>query len=457
MSVETTKQINETPLVTGNLWHAIWTMSWPLLLTTIANSLVSLTDVKVASLLGSHNQAAVGLAENIIFMFMVFILSLGVGTTAIVARAFGARDQKEMILAAGQSFAFSVIMGLILSCTAGLCAQYMIGLFTRSQQVFEAARTYLNAYSLVLIPYSVSIIANALFRAIGDSKKPLIVVSTMTAINITLDVLLVVYQWPVKGLGIVGMAWAGLIAALIGATLSLFLVRRSILAPCLGKIWPVHKDILRRLSAIGLPSAFQRLGWTLSVFVVFFILDKCQDSVAALASWTIGMRVESLIYMPLMALSLAVSSIIGQNLGANETDRAIQAGWRVTNIGIIMMVILGFGLFAFAGPVARSMSTDIGTIAYTTSYLRINCLAEPFLALAMVLTGALQGAGDTKSPMWFTIITNWLVRLPLAYFLAIALHLGPEGVWWAMTTSILLQAVLVTWRFHSKAWLTVKV
>ena len=241
-----------------------------------------------------------------------------------------------MILAAGQSCTFSVIMGLILSCTAGLCAQYMIGLFTRSQQVFEAARTYLNAYSLVLIPYSVSIIANALFRAIGDSKKPPIVVSTMTAINITLDVLLLVYQWPVKGLGIVGMAWAGLIAALIGATLSLFLVRRSILAPCLGQIWPVHKDILRRLSAIGLPSAFQRLGWTLSVFVVFFILDKCQDSVAALASWTIGMRVESLIYMPLMALSLAVSSIIGQNLGANETDRAIQAGWRVTNIGIIM-------------------------------------------------------------------------------------------------------------------------
>jgi len=333
----------------------------------------------------------------------------------------------------------------------------MIGLFTRSQQVFEAARTYLNAYSLVLIPYSVSIIANALFRAIGDSKKPLIVVSTMTAINITLDVLLVVYQWPVKGLGVVGMAWAGLIAALAGATLSLFLIRQSILSPCLGQIWPVHRDILRRLSAIGLPSAFQRLGWTLSVFVVFFILDKCQNSVAALASWTIGMRVESLIYMPLMALSLAVSSIIGQNLGANETDRAIQAGWRVTNIGIVMMVILGFGLFAFAGPVARSMSTDIGTIAYTTSYLRINCLAEPFLALAMVLTGALQGAGDTKSPMWFTIITNWLVRLPLAYFLAIALHLGPEGVWWAMTTSILLQAVLVTWRFHSKAWLTVKV
>jgi multidrug resistance protein, MATE family len=454
---EKQKEKSSSSLVTGNLWRAIWVMSWPLLLTTIANSLVGLVDVKVASYLGSDTQAAVGLAEHIIFIFMVFILSVGVGSTALVSRAYGAQDHHEMLKATSQSFTLSILLGLVMTATASLTAQFVLGYFTSSPHVLSEGRAYLMAYSFVLMPYSISIIANAVFRAIGDSKTPLCIISSMTLVNIVGDYLTVLKNFPVPGLGVRGMAYASLAASLLGATLAIFFMRRSILKESLGQLLPIDKHELMRIARIGIPSAFQRMGWALSVFAIFFILARCNDSVSALASWTIGMRVESLIFMPLLALSLAVASIVGQNLGANETERAFQAGWRVTSIGIYMMVIAGFVLYSLAAPVAELMSNEPGTVAYTCQYLKINALGEPCLAVGMVLTGALQGAGDTKAPMWFTIITNWLIRIPLAYVLAIIFKLGPSGVWWAMLSSIVIQGMLVGWRYQSRAWLRLKI
>ncbi|HNM48824.1 MAG TPA: MATE family efflux transporter, partial [Candidatus Obscuribacter sp.] len=207
----------EKTLITGNLWHAIWIMSWPLILTTIANSLVGLVDVQVAGTLGAATQAAVGLAEHVLFVFMLTILSIGVGTTALVARAFGASEEEEMVKAAGQSFLLSIMLGLALAAVASLTAHFAMGYFSQSKEVLDSGRAYLAAYSFVLLPFSVTVIANAAFRAIGDSKTPLYIVSAMTAVNIAGDYLTVIYNWPVPGLGIRGMAYAALLGSGLGA------------------------------------------------------------------------------------------------------------------------------------------------------------------------------------------------------------------------------------------------
>lgn len=450
-------QTSEAPLVTGNLWRAIWIMSWPLLLTTIANSMVSLTDVFVAGKLGSSTQAAVGLAEHVLFIFMISIMSIGVGTTALVSRAFGAANREEMLNAAGQSLTLSVLTGIVMTVLALLAANFVLPYFASSPEVAQSGRSYLAAYAFVLLPFSVSMIANSAFRAIGDSKTTLAIVVTATTLNILGDFATVIYNFPVAGLGIKGMAYAGLLGSTVGALLAFICLRRSPLKESLSKLLPIHKDILARVLRIGVPSALGRLGWSLSVFVVFFILIKCPDSTNALASWTIGMRVESLVFMPLMALSLSVASIVGQNLGAREIERAYSAGWRVTGIGVWMMTAAALILFFFAPSIARALTSESGAIDYTTHYLRINCLGEPFLALGMVLTGALQGAGDSKGPMWFTLICNWLIRIPVAWLLALTFKLGPDGVWWSMTLSIVIQGILMVMRYRARKWIQIKV
>ncbi len=432
-------------------------MSWPLLLTTISGSITGMVDIQVAGLIGSAAQAAVGLSEQIIFLFMIFIMSVSVGTTAVVSRAVGAGDTADSIAATSQSLALALMMGVVLAILAFLTSSLVLPVFTSSKPVIEQAQLFLRIFSMYLIPFSILSIVNASFRAIGDAKTPLAVILAVTTVTVAGDYLTVVGNWPVPGLGINGIAWSSVVGSTVGGTIAIWQLRRSPLKDSLIHIWPLSFGGIGRVVNIGIPSALQRFSWACAVFVLFFILSRCQNPTEALASWTIGMRVEGLVFMPLLAFSLAVSSIVGQNLGARQVDRAFQAGWHVMWIGVALLLVLAVLIFACAEPFARFMSQDPQTIKYTAGYLRINAIAEPFLAVGMVLAGALQGAGDTRAPMWISVFSNWIVRLPLAWLLALCLGWGPDGAWASMTVSVILMGLLTAWRFQSGAWVKVKV
>jgi putative MATE family efflux protein len=451
-------KINEAPLIEGSLWRSIWIMSWPLLLMTISTSIVSIVDTQVAGKLGSISQAAVGISEQVVFVFMVFVMSVGVGTTAVASRAFGAKDHDKAIHTAGQSMTLSVGIGILLSLMSMYFSEPLMRTFSPSTGATMLASSYLKIYSFYLLPFSVVSIMSATFRSAGDTKTPLLVVAIMTVINIILDYALVCYNWPIAHLGVKGIAYAGLISSFVGSLIAIYRIKcSSILKDSLNRLLPLNLEIIKRILTIGLPSGFQKFGWALSIFAMFFILKHCANPTEAIASWTIGIRTEGVVFMPMLALSLAVSSIIGQNLGAKQVDRAFQAGWHVTAIGFVLMVILAVVMFCGAHLFAHLMSSDATTIGYTISYLRINAIAEPMLAISMVLSGALQGAGDTQVSMWISLVAQWLIRLPLAWLLALHFHLGPQGAWISMTTSMYCLAILMTLRYQSKAWIKIQV
>jgi putative MATE family efflux protein len=399
----------------------------------------------------------VGISEQILFLFMVLIMSIGVGTTAIVSRAAGAGDLKEASHSAAQSISFSFGLGLCLCLLSLTCAHLGFRLSEGASDATTMSRGYLSVYSFYLIPFSIVSIINAAFRAIGDAKTPLLIVACMTCLNIVGDYATVLGNWPVAGLGVKGIAASGITASCLGAALGFFFLSRSPIKGALNSLFPVHFSYVKRILSIGIPSGLQRLGWSLSVFALFAILARCPHPTQALAAWTIGMRLEALLFMPLMALSLAVASIVGQNLGAKRVDRATRAGWHVTGIGVILMLVLGTLLYFFAPELAAQMTSDPATIDYVVAYLKVNAFSEPMLALSMILGGALQGAGDTRTPMLITVLSHWLVRLPLAWLLALKLGYGPNGAWLSMLGSTVVSASLTTWRFQSKAWVKAKV
>jgi putative MATE family efflux protein len=467
-SIPLEKQKNaEAPLTQGSLWKAIWVMSWPLVLTTIAGAITAMVDIHVAGFLGSTAQAAVGLSEQVLFIFMVFIMSVSVGTTALVSRAFGAGDESDTIDGTAQSLTLAVAMGCVLAVAVILIANTILPLFcneaaaggnSNAQSVMLAqGKLYLSIFGIFLLPFSIINVISAAFRAIGDARTPLTIVAISAVICIGGDYLTVLGNWPLPGLGLRGIAYSAIAGNTAAACLAVWRLSLSPLSGSLSRLMPISLAMMKRVIQIGIPSACQRLSYSAAVFVMFFILSRCPNPVQAIASWTIGIRVESMLFMPLMALSMAVASIVGQNLGAHEHKRAFQAGWHVTWIGVVLMLFLGAAVFAGAGQLAHLMSHDPKTIEYTTSYLQINALAEPFLAVAMVLSGALQGAGDTRSPMWISIFCNWLVRFPILWLLALQFKYGPTGAWLAMAASIVAMAVLCTWRYQSGRWLKVRV
>jgi multidrug resistance protein, MATE family len=442
----------DAPLVSGSLWKSIWHMSWPLVITTSAASVVGLVDMYVAGYLGSAAQATVGVAEQVLFLFMVLLMSLGVGTTAIVSRAYGAGKIEEANTACAQSLVLACSAGLVLAVVSLLAGRFVLPLITHVQEIVTQGTLYLGVIGLYLAPFGVVCVANAAFRGIGDARTPLVIVCTEVVINIAGDFLTVLGNWPVPGLGVRGIAVSGIAGSCAAGLLAIWFVSRSPLAGSLKRLLPATVSMMRRVVGIGLPSALQRLSWAASGFVVFAILSRCQEPTSALASWSVGIRVEALLFMPLIALSLAVGAIVGQNLGAGEVARARRAGWHMAGMGMGLMLVLGVLMFIFARALATLMSHDASTIAYTTSYLCINAVAEPALAINMILSGALQGAGDTRTPMWVSVFCSWGVRLPLAWCLALVCGFGPVGVWSAMFVSMVTSAILMSSYYARGTW-----
>ncbi len=445
----------EATLVSGSLWNAIWVMSWPLLVAAVATSIISLVDVQMAGRLGASSQAAVGLAEQIIFIFQVFLMSIGVGTTAIVSRAYGKKDLAEVDFATAQSLSLSILVGFVLIVIAAVTAHYAVPLFREAPEVQVQCEHYLTMFAPYLVPFSLICVANAAFRAVGNARIPLVIICTEVCINITGDYLTVVCNWPVPGLGVRGIAASAVFGALSASTLAIVFLRRSQLKGSLKQLLPISLSAFKRIVDIGMPAAMQRMSWALSVLGMFFILSNCVHPTAALAAWTIGMRIEALLFMPEMALSIAVSSIIGQNLGANRVDRAYRAGWIVSGIAALLMGTVAIGMYVCARQLALLMcANDAATIECTTRYLQINAFGAVFQAVNSVLSGALQGAGDTRATMWISIVCNWVIRLPLAWLLSVLIGIGSDGVWIAMATSASISAIAVSIRFQTGKWVT---
>jgi len=452
---ESTKPI--APLAEGSLWRAIWVMSWPLMLMTMTSALIGMTDVYMAGKLGSANQAAVGTSEQVIFLYFVIILSASVGTTALVSRALGADNEKEARKCVAQSLLVSLGLGLLLCLLSWLGSSQILNLLHPPIDILQLGTPYLKIYGFSLIPLSIIWIVNAAFRASGDAKTPLLIVATQTGLNILGDYLCIFQNWPIPGLGICGIAGAAVIADVVASVLALYRLSRSRLSIQLAEFFIINTDLIWRFVKISAPSVVQSTLRVLGTYVLFFTLRHCQHATQSIASWAIGMRIEGLIFMPMYALGLAVSSIVGQNLGAKQFERAVQAGWNVTGVGVSLMLLAGTALFLLAEPISHIMSNDADTIAFTTAYLRINAISEPFLAMNFVLGGALQGAGDTRSPMWITILCSWLIRLPLAWILAISCDLGTPGVWIAMTCSMICAGVFMAMRYGSRKWLATRI
>ena len=176
------------------------------------------------------------------------------------------------------------------------------------------------------------------------------------------------------------------------------------------------------------------------------------ESISALAAFSNGLRLEAIIYLPAFALHMAASVMVGQNLGAGLVDRATRLGWQIAGSGALVLGMLAAVVYLLSETLAGFLTTDPRVFEETVRYLKIAMFSEPFMAASLALSGSMLGAGDTRGPLYVISSAMWLVRIPLAWFLAFPLALGPTGIWLAMTLSMLVQGGLMAWRFKSGVW-----
>lgn len=449
------ERVGRIDLTQGSTWDNIWRMSWPMLFVMFFNFLVGLTDIYVAGFLGPEIQAVVGFVGQLYFFIIIVANAISIGTVAILSRAVGAGKFQDSLSTARQSLIFGAICAIILTLPGFFLKDQIISLSGFSGNVRETAVDFFVIYIFALAPNYLVIISNAIFRAGGEVRLTLIAMFFVSLINIALNFLMVFGIFSFEGIGYKGIAMATAISMFAGVAICFFLFKRSRWRDIFSQAgnWHVSADLARRIIILSWPAALIQLSWNAGTIILYNILSRLQDvSITAMAALTNGLRIEALIYLPVFALNMAASVLVGQNLGASSPSRAEKIGWHISFSGVALVTLIAIPIFIWAGEISSPLAKDEQVLAETVRYLRITMLSEPFMAIGVILAGSLTGAGDTKGAMLAIVSTHWMIRLPLAYILAVVAGYGAVGVWIAMAVSIFFQGIAMTMRFRNGRW-----
>jgi MATE family multidrug resistance protein len=442
-----------TDLTAGDVWVHIWQLSWPMLLIMLFNFVVGLTDIYVAGLINPQVQAAIGFISQLYFLLIIIANAISIGTVALVSRNIGSGDLARAQANAKQSLIFGLIVAVVLTIAGLVFSRQIIAAAGFPPEIRTIGETFLRIFAFALGPNYLLIISNAIFRASGEVKKPLLTMFVFSAVNIMGDFALVFGIPPFPRLGYPGIALATAIAATISMGINFIFFSLPRWRALYGRPWTISARAMKTIANLGWPAGLLQIAWNAGSIVLYNILGRLGDaSIVALASLTNGLRIEAIIFLPAFALNMAASVLVGQNLGAKNPDRAAAVGWKIAWVGVCLLSTISICIFIWAEYFASFLAKEPGVLAETTRYLRITMFSEPFMALSLILGGGLQGAGDTRGNMWVIVICMWLVRLPLAYLLALVLGFGAVGVWVAMITSMILQGILMARRFYQGQW-----
>lgn len=449
---------NDEIIIKGSTWKAIWYMAWPLFINMVTIAVASFADLYVAGRLGSNAQAALGLGGQIWFFMVLLAVALSAGTNALVSRFWGEGNLEKTVQAARQSILFAVGFGAASAVAGLLVCRPLLRFLGASAEVEQLGWDYLKWDLLAQLPFTVLWVTNSIFRAKGNAKVPMVIMGLITAQVIVLDFALCLGPFHI-GIAGIGLSWG--IASILGVALSFYILGKSELGACLDvrtMLKETSWEWFHRLMKIGGPACVQDLSWVGGNFVLFLIFAHTVDPTACQAAWAVGLRLEEMLGgFPIYALSLAVGTIVGQNLGANQPDRAERAGWQVAAIGCGINTVVGAFLFFGANWLARLMSSDPEVIEFSVQYLQIVGLSEPFVAAWLIFIGAMNGAGYTRWPMWATVFCMTIIRLPLSWYLTVECKMGPIGTWYSIALTSFAVGLLCMWRFKSGKWKTQKV
>ncbi|CAN5748923.1 MATE family efflux transporter [soil metagenome] len=447
---------------TAALWRAtaraVVLLGTPIVLANLLTWAVGFTDVLMVSRLGEAELAGLGMANQIFFLVVIFILAVTTGTMALVARFVGARDERMVSHVFRQSVLLASGQAVLIGSIGILITPTLFRLLGATPEVAAAGGLYLRILFVGVAAPVLDFTIASTMRGGGDAITPLRITAGVVGLNIAGNYLLIFGPGPLPAFGIAGAAAATVIARGAGAWWGWHSLRSGAgpLRVMSGR-WRPDWGVMRRVLRIGVPSAFEGFLRAGSGVVFVGIIARTAEGASAVAAHTVGLQLESFARMPAFAISVAATALVGQRLGAGETAQAERAGWSALGVGLIMIVAMSAILFLAARPLATLFSGNPDTIALTVTYLRILAVAQPCFLAAVVMAGALRSGGDTTYPMWVSFVSGWVIMLPFAYWLAVTRQMGPTSAWLMLAVNYTVSALLLIHRFRAGGWRTMRV
>jgi putative MATE family efflux protein len=436
--------------VEGGLQVGLWMLAWPSILANLSGSIAGVVDLKIVGLLGPSAVAATGAGMRIYFASQAAMIAITAGTTALVARAIGARNPAEAERVTRASLAIALAFSLVLTMLCVALAGPLARSFDLDPDTVQQAERFIRVLSLFNAGFAAFGVLGASLRAAGDARTPLWVGVGANVVNAVLDYALVLGHLGAPALGVVGAAYAtGTAFALSGIAL-VVLWRRSA-----RRLRPDPERALTRsrvaeLLRIGFPAALEQMLWQGGLLAFAYVMIAYGSN--AYAAYNIGAQILSFSFLVGFGFSVAASTLVGQHLGARDPAGARAAGWRAMRWSISAMVLLGALILATGDLLARAMIDDAEVVHLTRVFLFMLGVAQPLMAIEYSLSGALRGAGDTRFPLLTTLVGLVCVRLGLAC-LGAWLGLDIAWIYSALILDYAAKALLLTLRFRGEAWL----
>jgi putative MATE family efflux protein len=450
-------------IVEGPLTAAVWKLAWPAMLTNVVGGLQGIVDhVMVGHLVGFTANAAIGVAWQIFIVVIVFITSLFTGMSVLVARFAGANEEDKVDRTVYQAFLTSVGISVLVMAPIGyLLSPWLLELVNAAPAVKVEALPFLRVMFLFSSGMLVFYMLGGALRSAGDARTPMVLGIAMTVLNLVLNVVLIRGLGPIPAFGTTGAA--------LGTVIASGLVAIYGVAKLWGGGWVVSFrrshglapdwEIIRALFRFGLPTGFQGIAMNVGGMLLLAFIGSLAQSAAAQAAFAVAYtQLFSLITWTAVGLMGAAAAVAGQNLGAGHPERAA-AGVRVAariavagaaGVGALFLLVPGplLALFGMAEPTVVSLGVQL---------LRVLSVSGLFVAVALTYTGGLQGTGDTKSPLYISIVSQVVVPLGICSLIQLFGTLEPIDVWVAILAGHVVRCALSALRFEQGRWREISV
>lgn len=447
---------SEQDFTKGPIGRAIFLLSVPMALEMMMESVFAIADIFFVSRLGPEAVATVGITESLITIVYAIAIGFSTAASSVVSRRIGEKNPEGASVAAFQAILAAVVMSVVIAIPGALFSRELLGFMGASPVIINE----MSGFTSIMIGGNVVImllfVINGIFRSAGDAAISMRVLWLANLLNILLDPLLIFGLGPIPAMGVEGAAIATTTGRGVAVVYQLYLLFGGKHRVKIG--WRhirFEKKVMVTLIRLALGSTGQHLivtsSWILLVrFIAIF-------GSVVVAGYTIALRILIFAILPSWGISNAASTLVGQNLGAGQPERAQRSVWITGWTNVAFLGLVGLVLVIWPGSFIRLFVTDPAVVNAGIIALRLISIGSIAYGLGMVLVNALNGAGDTLTPLRINIFCYWLLEIPLAWWLATQTSMAETGVYWAILVAESMMTVAALWYFKKGNWKLTKV
>jgi putative MATE family efflux protein len=449
-------------IVEGPLGRAVWKIAWPAVLTNLVSGVQGWVDqIMVGNLIGYQANAAIGVGFQIFLVVIVFVSSIFIGMSVLVARFAGANEREKVDRTVYQGFLTAIFMALgILAPIGYFAAPYLLRLVTHDSDVLTEALPFLRIMFTCSVGMLIYFLMSGALRSAGDARTPMVLGIAMTVLNLVLNIILIRGFGPIPSFGTAGSALGTCIASGLVGVYSLYKLYGGTWVVSFPKTgYAPDFKVIRKLFKFGLPAGIQGIAMNVGGVIMASFMGSLVEGKATQAVYAVCYsQLFLLVTWSSNALMGASAAVAGQNLGAGNPDRAISGVRTAASFGFGGAVVVGLFFFFFPRQLLAIFGmSDPAVVEIGVQLLRVLAFSGLFISVALTYTGGLQGTGDTKSPLYISIISQVVVPLGICFVIKQVSTLEPIHIWLAILAGHMTRCGLSVFRFLQGKWRAINV